>query len=199
MAVTRSGRTGHRVLLFAVVLGVYVAFAVLAASQDDWVDGWVMLGTVVLAGTLWFVAWRRGAWHLHHGNAALALYLTGVVVVAGFGTLAVSDTVLSVRGESVAVTVLDLGPADANGDRTYALFRASDEFLLPDDLVTDHPLDEDDIRTVRVDPEGFVSPKLPEDMNTTTSVLFALGGVVSLAIAVLGLGFPFGPGRRERT
>ena len=185
----------HRVLAFVVILGACVGLAVVSAAVGGGIG---FIGMLLIAATLWFVALRRGAWQLTENYGRFWVCVAGVIGVATTGSHAVSHTVLAARGEVVKVTVLAQGPADANGDRTYSLFRASDQSLLPDTLETEQELDEDTTITLLVDPGGFVPPMFPEDVEGVTVMIMPVAGVGLLAITVIGLGFPLGD-RRYRT
>jgi hypothetical protein len=178
-----------------VILGACVGLAVVSAAAGGGIG---FIGMLLIAATLWFVALRRGAWQLTGWPGTFWLCVVGVIGVAALGSNAVSHTVLAARGEVVEVTVLAQGPADANGDRTYSLFRASDQSLLPDTLETEQELDEDTTITLLVDPRGFVPPMFPEDIEGITVMIIPVAGVGLLAITVIGSGFPLGD-RRYRT
>ncbi len=187
----------HRVLAFVVILGTCVGLAVISLAVADG-GGTALLGLLLLAATLWFVALRRGPWQLTGMAPTFWGCVLGVILVGAAGMHAVSHTVLATRGETLEVEVLKQGAADENGDRTYTLFRASDLSILPDTLETDRQLDEDATITLLVDPAGFVPPIFPEDLATVPWLLLAVSGVGLLALTVIGSGFPLGD-RRYRT
>jgi hypothetical protein len=182
-----------RVLTLVVVLGLAAGVAVLAAHQEDsdTALGLGITGLVVLGGTLFFVAYRRGAWRPWNGNAVLAVTLAGLVAVITAGSSAVSQVVLTTRGEQVDVVVVALDTeADAKGYRSYAVVTAAESTPLRGALHTREPLNDGEVVTVLADPAGFVRPLLPADTATTTFVLIALAGVALLVATTLRTGFP---------
>lgn len=187
----------HRVLAFVVILGTCVGLAVVSLTVADG-GGIALLGILLLAATLWFVALRRGPWQLTERAPSFWGCVLGVILVGTAGMHAVSHTVLATRGEALEVEVLEQDAADENGDRTYTLFRASDLSILPDTLETDRELDEDATITLLVDPEGLVPPIFPEDLATGIWLILAMSGVGLLALTVIGFGFPLGDRRYRR-
>jgi hypothetical protein len=188
-----------RILMFVAVLGSSAGIAVISAHQEDSGSGIgiAIIGFIVQAGVLWFVAWLRGAWRLAHGKGSLGVFLAGLVAVTTAGSTAVSEVVLTARGELVDVVVAAQTAAYEDGDRVYLLAPVSGSIPVRGSLHTKRNIDDGQTVTVLVDRDGFVRPMLPEDMATTLFVIIVLAGVGLLAAIMIGSGFPLSASRDQ--
>lgn len=180
----------YRVLAFVVVLGLSLGSAVLAAHQEQFDAGFgiAMLALIALGGVLWFVAWRRRAWYLRGGNGLLGLTLAGLVAAGPAAATAVSDVLLSTRGERVDVVVTQVYADDES--RLYTLTPTAGAPPVRGDLNTSQDFDDGQTVTVLVDRGGFVRPALPEDLDAVAFVIITLAGIGVLAGTIIGAGFP---------
>jgi hypothetical protein len=120
--------------------------------------------------------------------------LAGLAVMAA-GWTAVSQVVLTARGELVDVVVWTQRAADEDGFRLYALAPVVESTSVRGNLRTKQEFDNGQTVTVLVDPDGFVRPMLSDDMDTAVSVILVLAGVGLLAASMIGCGFPLWAGR----
>jgi hypothetical protein len=186
--------------MFVGVLGLSAGVAVLAAHQEAFDMGFAvgLFGTLAICGTLWLVAWLRRAWRpaSWYDLQVLGMSLAGVIATAAAGQIALSNVVLSARGELVDVVAVTTTSADEDGYRVYSLAPLSESTSLRGDLHTNQEIDDGEVVTVLADRNGFVRPMLPEDVDTVPFVIIVLAGTGFLAGGMIGYGFPLVPSRR---
>ncbi len=133
--------------------------------------------------------WGEWASSEDHYYSPLLFSLLGLSCLLFGGSAAVTEVVLTHRGQPVTVEVARAN-LDANGGGTYRLVLPGGSTLLPADLHADVEFALAERFTVLVDRGRFVRPMLPEDVDPAVPAAFVLAGAGILGVTVLRLGYP---------
>lgn len=194
-----EGVTGRAVLVRATVLLVVVGasggigVAALHQESESFAKELMTAGGVGLSAIMYVVAWRWGTWSPERGKYVMVTTF-GLLATQLAGGPAVSEIVLLARGELVEVSVVTAYVGRTS--RTYDLRPVGDEPDVRGDLSTNRRFEEGQVVTVRVDPVGFVRPRLADD-DAIFEMIIGVTSVLTLGVVIVVHGYPVSGATRE--